>query len=69
MCELGQVSRASFYGFDPDRKWLDADMLLRDEIQRIALEFSFYGRLRIIAELKRRGSGGAPASRPDYARG
>jgi hypothetical protein len=55
MCELGQVSRASFYRFDPDRKWLDADMLLRDEIQHIALEFAFYGRLRITAELKRRG--------------
>jgi len=55
MVELSQMSRASFYrrqsaappGPDPD-------MNLRDAIQRIALEFSSYGRPRITAELKRR---------------
>jgi hypothetical protein len=54
MVELSQVSRASFYrhqsaapaGPDPDRN-------LRDAMQRIALEFSSYGRPRITAELKR----------------
>ena len=55
MCELGQVSRAGFYRFDPDRELFDADLDLRDEIQRIALEFPAYGRPRITAELKRRG--------------
>jgi transposase InsO family protein len=55
MCALGQVSRAGFYRFDPDRERLDDDLDLRDEIQRIALEFPCYGRPRITAELKRRG--------------
>jgi len=55
MCELGQVSRAGFYRFDAEREHLDQDVDLRDEIQRIALEFPFYGRPRITAELKRRG--------------
>jgi putative transposase len=55
MCEVGQVSRATFYRFDPDREPADEDLDLRDEIQRIALEFPCYGRPRITAELKRRG--------------
>ena len=55
MCELGQVSRAGFYRFDSEREPWDEDLDLRDEIQRIALEFPFYGRPRITAELKRRG--------------
>jgi putative transposase len=55
MCELGKVSRAGFYRFDPDGEPLDEDLDLRDEIQRIALEFPFYGRPRITAELLRRG--------------
>jgi len=55
MCELGQVSRAGFYRFDANPEPCDEDLDLRDEIQRIALEFSFYGRPRITAELKRRG--------------
>jgi putative transposase len=55
MCELGQVSRAGFYRFDGEREHLDQDLDLRDEIQRIALEFPCYGRPRITAELKRLG--------------
>jgi transposase InsO family protein len=55
MCELGQVSRAGFYRFEPDREHCDEDLDLRDEIQRIALEFPCYGRPRITAELKQRG--------------
>jgi putative transposase len=54
MCELGQVSRAGLYRFDPQPQ-PDADLDLRDQIQRIALEFPCYGRPRITAELKRRG--------------
>jgi len=56
MVELGRVSRASFYRFeestDPGH---DADMDLRDAIQRIALDWPSYGRPRITAELRRRG--------------
>ena len=55
MCELGQVSRAAFYRFEPDRTPFDPDLDLRDEIQRIGLEFPCYGRPRITVELKRRG--------------
>ena len=55
MSELGHVSRAGFYRFAPDREREDEDLDLRDEIQRIALEFPCYGRPRITAELKRRG--------------
>jgi putative transposase len=55
MCELGQVSRTGFYRFDPDREPEDRDIELRDAIQRIALEFPYYGRPRIVPELRRRG--------------
>jgi putative transposase len=55
MCELGQVSRAGFYRFEPEEEAADKDLDLRDEIQRIALEFPCYGRPRITAELQRRG--------------
>jgi putative transposase len=56
MIELGQVSRASFYRFDPDAApGPDPDMDLRDAIQRIALEWPCYGRPRMIEELTRRG--------------
>jgi putative transposase len=55
MCELGQVSRAGLYRFEPESKQPDPDLNLRDAIQRIALEFPCYGRPRITAELKRRG--------------
>jgi putative transposase len=55
MCELGQVSRAGLYRFAPNAEYADPDLDLRDEIQRIALEFPCYGRPRITAELKRRG--------------
>jgi len=55
MCEIAQVSRASFYRFSPEAGKIDGDLDLRDEIQRIALEFHVYGRPRITAELRRRG--------------
>ncbi len=54
--QLGRVSRASFYRFDGNaHPSHDADMDLRDAIQRIALEWPAYGRPRITAELRRRG--------------
>jgi hypothetical protein len=49
MCELGHVSRAGLYRFEPEREQPDPDLDLRDEIQRIALEFLCYGRPRITA--------------------
>ena len=56
MLELGRVSRSSFYRFDAEAApRADADMDLRDAIQRIAVEMPSYGRRRITAELRRRG--------------
>jgi len=55
MCELGGVSRAGYYRFLGGQEGEDPDMALRDEIQRIALEFPCYGRRPITAELRRRG--------------
>jgi putative transposase len=55
MCQMGQVSRAGLYRFDPEGERPDDDLDLRNEIQRIALEFPCYGRPRITAELRRRG--------------
>jgi transposase InsO family protein len=56
MVKLGLVSRSSFYRFHDDRKpEPEQDMELRDQIQKIALEWPCYGRPRICAELGRRG--------------
>lgn len=55
MCRIAGVSRAGLYRFDPDRKFVDRDMKLRDAIQRIALEFPCYGRPRITRALRRLG--------------
>jgi transposase InsO family protein len=49
------VSRAGLYRYDPMAETPDDDLDLRDDIQRIALEYPYYGRPRITAELKRRG--------------
>jgi putative transposase len=56
MAELARISRARFYRFEQDAaSGGDADMDVRDAIQRIALEWPFYGRRRITRELHRRG--------------
>ena len=54
MCELGQVSRAGWYRRGADPQPADRDLKLRDEIQKIALEWPAYGSRRITAELRRR---------------
>jgi putative transposase len=55
MCDLGHVSRAGLYRCDPKTETTEDDLDLRDDIQKIALEFPYYGRPRITAELRRRG--------------
>jgi putative transposase len=55
MCEAADVSRAGFYRRHNVPVAPDRDIDLRDEIQKIALEFPYYGRRRVAAELKRRG--------------
>ena len=55
MCELGDISRAGLYRFDPEVEQREEELDVRDAIQRIALEFPCYGRPRITAELRRQG--------------
>jgi putative transposase len=56
MVELSVMSRASFYrSLAPKAAGSDADMDLRDAIQRIALAWPCYGRPRLTAELRRQG--------------
>src|ERR1700733_4495396 len=55
LCVLGQVSRAGFYRWRHAPPAEDADLDLRDEIQRIALEWPCSGWRRVRVELRRRG--------------
>ncbi|MGH7937948.1 MAG: IS3 family transposase [Chthoniobacterales bacterium] len=55
MTALAEVSRATYYRFDPEGVPAVKDVELRDTIQRIALKHPAYGRPRITAELKRQG--------------
>jgi putative transposase len=55
LCVLAQVSRAGFYRWRHAPPAEDADIDLRDAIQKIALEWPSYGWRRITAELHRRG--------------
>lgn len=55
MCQLGQISRAGFYRSLHAKPPEDADVELRDAIQRVALEFPSYGWPRMTEELRRRG--------------
>ena len=55
LCRMAGVSRAGFYRWRCEPQRSDPDMDLRDQIQRIALEFPCYGWRRITAELRRQG--------------
>jgi putative transposase len=56
LCQLTQVSRAGFYRWrERPVRLADPDMEVRDVIQRIALEFPYYGSRRVRFELERRG--------------
>jgi putative transposase len=55
MCEVAGFSRAGYYRFLDPEKPAPADMDLRDEIQKIALEWPSYGSRRVKRELKDRG--------------
>ena len=54
MCGVGGFSRSGYYRFLDPVKPAPADMNLRDQIQKIALEWPCYGSRRITAELKAR---------------
>jgi putative transposase len=55
MCALTGVSRASFYRAAPAPR--GEEVKLRDQVQRIALEWPTYGSRRITAQLRRSGWG------------
>jgi transposase InsO family protein len=55
MCEVAGFSRAGYYRFLDPEKPAPADMDLRHEIQKIALEWPAYGSRRITRELKEHG--------------
>ena len=55
LCALATVSRAGFYRWRHTPPAQDADIDLRDQIQRIALEWPCYGWRRVTVELRRRG--------------
>ena len=51
LCGLAGVSRAGFYRYRSAAPESDPNMDLRDEIQRIAVEWPCYGWRRVHAEL------------------
>jgi transposase InsO family protein len=55
MCEVAGFSHAGYYRFLHPEKPAVADMDLREEIQKIALEWPSYGSRRMQRELKDRG--------------
>jgi len=55
MCELGGVSRASFYRDWEEKAPAEAEMALRDAVQRMALSHRRYGYRRITPLLQRDG--------------
>jgi putative transposase len=55
MCQVAGFSRAGYYRFLDRVNPAAADMVLRDAIQKIALEWPSYGSRRMTRELKARG--------------
>jgi transposase InsO family protein len=55
MCEMAMVSRASFYRSWENKAPTEAEMALRDVIQRLAVAHRFYGYRRIAVLVQREG--------------
>jgi len=55
MCEVAGFSRAGYYRFQDPEKPAPMDMDLREEMQKIAVEWPSYGSRRMTRELKARG--------------
>ena len=47
MCSALDLARADYYRFQAADELLDADLVLRDHIQKVALEWPSYGYRRI----------------------
>jgi len=54
-CDMARVSRAGFYRRYEEHEPRQAEVEVRDQIQRIALENRLYGSRRVTAELRDRG--------------
>jgi len=68
MCQLAQVSRASFYRSLQERAPEEEDVEVRSAIQQIALEHRRrYGSRRVTAALRRRDDRQSQASWADHA--
>ena len=57
MCELATVSRASLYRHWEEKAPTEAEMALRDAIQRISVAHRFYGYRRVAVLVQREGYG------------
>lgn len=55
LCQMTGLSRAGFYRWQAPRQATPVQMELRDQMQKVALEWPAYGYRRITAELQRRG--------------
>ena len=55
LCQMVGVSRAGFYRSLRSRQAMPVEMEIRDEMQKIAVEWPSYGYRRITAELQNRG--------------
>ena len=55
LCDLLAVSRSWYYEYDDQANPDPQDIALRDEIERIILEYAGYGYRRVTQELSRRG--------------
>ena len=55
LCRLAEVSRAGFYRWRSEGTVEDGDLKLRDQVQRVALEWPCYGSRRITRQLCRQG--------------
>ena len=55
LCQMTGLSRAGFYRSRLPRRASPVEMEIRDEMQKIAVEFPAYGYRRMTAELRKRG--------------
>lgn len=55
LCQMTGLNRAGFYRWRKPRQAIPLEMEIRDELQKVALEWPAYGYRRITGELQRRG--------------
>ena len=55
LCQMTGLNRAGYYRWRGPRRGIPVEMELRDEVQKIALQWPAYGYRRITAELRRHG--------------